>query len=477
MPRRHQPGPVVTVAEMQAAEQAIFAAGTSVGTLMHIAGTGAAEIVWRVGGRTPTLVLCGRGNNGGDGYVIAEYLRDRGVPVQVAAAGEPKTEAAAAARAAYGGVVVSLDQAQRAAQCVDCLFGSGLNRPVDDALWAPFAAAMRRARRRIAIDLPSGIDSDRAELLNAVPPIDITIALGAWKQAHLLEPAASHMGVLTLVDIGADFAGHRAWRLAQPRFSAPSADANKYRRGLVQILAGAMPGAALLAARAAQSAGAGYVRIAGMTPPPAGIAADMVWQQAEDAAAMAALLDDARIGALLVGPGLGRDAAAETLLDQALAAAAPLVIDADALHLLTPRRQRLRARSHAVVLTPHHGEFTVLAQDIGAVGEAGDKIARTRAAARALGAHVVYKGADTVLAAPGHDVIIADRASPWLSVAGSGDVLAGTIAARLATGSEPLDALAEAHWLHRRAAMHAGPAFTAAGLAQAIAPALAESLA
>ncbi|MEZ5708875.1 MAG: NAD(P)H-hydrate dehydratase [Blastomonas sp.] len=462
--------PVVTVAEMVAAEQALFDSGITVDALMARAGEGAAQLIWRIGHRTPTLILCGPGNNGGDGYVIAQSLYRHGVPVTVAANGEPKTDAARNARAAYEGETVDVLDAKPAEQFVDCLFGSGLTRAVGDPLWQQFERLFNGARRRIAIDLPSGVDADGAQPLNAVGRFDHCIALGAWKYAHLLEPAASLMGQLSLVDIGVALSGHAARRLAKPVLSVPDASAHKYSRGLVAMVAGAMPGAIQLSARAAQGAGTGYVRIIGGEPP-AGLPADLVWEAGDTSVALA----DPRISAILIGPGLGRDGAAQALLQNVLASKAPLVLDADALHLLGPCHSALAGRTAPAILTPHAGEFAVLASAYELDGS-GNKAEQALALARKSGASVIFKGADSVLASPDGSVTIADRNNGWLSVAGSGDVLAGIVAARLAGHGDAHRAMAEAQWLHDSAARLAGPSFSAGGLAAHVAPALAECL-
>ncbi len=462
---------------MVAAEQAVFASGISVDALMLRAGQGAGDLIWRIGGLTPTLILCGPGNNGGDGYVIAEYLRLKGVPVCVAALAEPRTDAARNARAHYGGEVITLADAKPHSQLVDCLFGSGLTRPLDADLWARFSALVSAAQRSFAVDLPSGADADRAIWLNAPLRFDHVLALGAWKYAHMLEPVARDFGSLSLIEIGVDPHGQVVARLQKPLISPPDATSHKYRRGLVAVLAGAMPGAAHLAARAAQASGAGYVKLIGAGEAPASLPADLVWERADDAAAVAGRIADERIGSVLIGPGLGRTPAAAALLAAALASRHPLVIDADALHLLKAQQSALARRAAPVLLTPHHGEAMVLADGIAGWAEGGNKVEQAQRLAAAWGAHIVYKGADSVIAAPDGQAVIADRRCSWLSVAGTGDVLAGCIAARLANHGRPFAALCEAVWLHDRAARIAGPAFSALELAGKLPEALEACLA
>lgn len=461
MPRAEQ---ILTAAQMRSAEQALIDAGTSVDELMQTAGRGAAEWVWRLSGGRSVTVLAGPGNNGGDGYVIAEAIRQRGGAARVIAAAAPQTAAARTARALFRGEVLGSDAPVSGEVLVDCLFGTGLTR----ALSADHAALLNRLaashHRRIAIDLPSGIDSDLGlALCRDLPDYHLTVALGAWKHAHFLMPAAAAMGALRLVPIGVAPVEGAASLVAQPRLAPPAAHAHKYTRGLLGVIGGAMPGAALLAARAAQGAGAGYVKL--LAAPGVQAPADLVREDAP----LAEALGDTRFAALLAGPGLGRDAAARERLAMVLAEAVPVVLDADALVLLAPR---LLAQGGApLIATPHEGELLALERAFACEGT-GSKADRARALALASGMIVVAKGADTVVAAPDGRLALAARASSWLSTAGTGDVLAGTIASRLASGADPFEAACQGVWLHGEAARLCPPAFTALQLAKAIPGAL-----
>ncbi|MFM5893234.1 MAG: NAD(P)H-hydrate dehydratase [Novosphingobium sp.] len=458
---------VLTAAQVRAAEQALIDAGTSVDELMQRAGRGAADWVWRLSGGRSVTVLCGPGNNGGDGYVIAEALRERGGDVAVVAAAEPATEAARNARGLYRGEVLGADAAPHAEVLVDCLFGTGLTRPLTDEHFALLTRLAATHHHRIAIDLPSGIDSDSGAMLNAgLPTFDLTVSLGAWKRAHFLMPAAQMMGAVRLVSIGLPDCQGAACAIARPRLSAPAASAHKYSRGLLGVIGGAMPGAAVLAARAAQHAGAGYVKLLG---PHGSVPAELV----HDARPLAESLADSRFNALLVGPGLGREGAAREALTLALAEQKPTVADADALVLLAPRM--LAEHAAPLILTPHEGELKALEQAFGCSGE-GSKADRTLALASAARAVVVAKGPDTVIATPDGRLAFAGRASSWLSTAGTGDVLAGTIASRLASGADAFEAACEGVWLHAEAAHLAGSAFTASELADVIKAAYAACL-
>lgn len=455
---------ILTAAQMRAAELEIPA---SVDELMQRAGRGAAEWVWRAAAGRAVTVLCGPGNNGGDGYVIAEALRERGGEVAVVAATEPKTEAAQTARALYGGEVLAPDSDVHGEVLVDCLYGSGLTRP----LWGDdldlFLRLAARHRLRIAVDLPSGVEADTGALLNpGLPRFDLTIALGAWKFAHFLMPAAQTMGALLLVEIGVEAVAGAARAIARPQLSAPAVEAHKYTRGLLGVIGGAMPGAALLAARAAQQAGAGYVKL--FADVAAGLA-DLV----VDSAPLDEALRDPRLSALLIGPGLGRDDSARQRLAMAIARNIPLVLDADALTLLDSGA--LNEHSAGCIVTPHGGELRTLEQAF-VMDRAGSKLERALALAPECGAVIVAKGPDTVVAMGDGSLACAMRASSWLSVAGTGDVLAGTIASRLATGLHPFTAACEGVWLHGEAARLAGPAFTASQLAAMIRSAYAACL-
>ena len=458
---------VLTAAQMRAGEAALIAGGTSVDELMRRAGQAAAEWVWRLSGGHSVTVLCGPGNNGGDGYVIAEWLRVRGVAVTVVAAAEPQTDAARNAQCLYQGEVLGPPATSHGEVLVDCLFGTGLTRPLSADHAALLARLAARHHKLIAVDLPSGIDADLGLPLNSdLPGNDLTLALGAWKLAHFLMPAAATMGALRLVEIGVEPVAGAAQMIGRPHFATPGVAAHKYTRGLLGVIGGAMPGAAALAALAAQGAGAGYVKLLGQGT---ALAADLV----HDPRPLADALGDKRLNAMLIGPGLGRDGAAREELTLALAGQIPAVLDADALMLLTPRL--LSEHSAPLIATPHDGELAALEAAFGLSG-AGSKIARAADLARASGAVLVAKGADTVVAAPDGRIALARRGSSWLSTAGTGDVLAGTIASRLAAGTEAFTAACEGVWLHGEAARLCPAPFTASQLAAQVRSAYAACL-
>ncbi|MBT2133912.1 NAD(P)H-hydrate dehydratase [Croceibacterium sp. LX-88] len=456
---------IFTVAQMRAAEQALIDRGESVGSLMERAGKGVADWIWRIAHGRSVTVLCGPGNNGGDGYVIAQELARRGTHVVVVAPSEPATDAARAARERYRG---TFDTAGNGGVLVDCLFGSGLTRPLSPELVALLSREAVRHSALLAVDVPSGIDSDTGRPLNeGLPANDVTVALGAWKFAHWLMPAMAAMGQRRLVPIGVEPIAGAATLLTRPHLSAPAIDAHKYTRGLVLVIGGVMPGAAQLASEAALRGGAGCVRLAAQGLHPSATP-DLVLKRGP----LVDLLADERTTAVLAGPGLGLDETARVKLGEVLAADRPTVLDADALTLLRPRH--CESRSAALILTPHLGEMARLCESFGI--DEGNRIDRATKLAQAAQAVVVAKGPDTLIAAPDGRLALAPPATSWLSVAGSGDVLSGIAVSRLAAGADGFTAACEAVWLHGEAARLAGPAFTASGLARNVSEAYAATL-
>ncbi|MFN3988899.1 MAG: NAD(P)H-hydrate dehydratase [Erythrobacter sp.] len=454
---------VLTAAQMRAAEQALFDAGTSIIDLMERAAGGAAEWIRRIAAGRSVTVLCGPGNNGGDGYVIARRLREAGHAVRVVAPLAPATEAARAARERWG-KAIETGQGAAAGVLVDCLFGSGLARPLSPDNRDLLAELAAHHQIRVAVDLPSGIATDSGAVLNeGLPHYHLTLALGAWKPAHWRLPGRLMMGQLRLVPIGIGPVAEAAQLIERPRIEPPPATSHKYLRGLLGIVTGAMPGASLLAARAAQGAGAGYVKLFARQPDPR-TPPDIVTETATLEQALA----DPRLKAVLIGPGLGRDTQSRALLETALKDAPALVLDADALMLLAPA---MLSRTIPMLATPHEGELKNLAQAFRIKEKNCQE--RALALARASGMVVLAKGPDTLVAAPDGRIALAPPAPTWLSVAGTGDVLAGIAASRMAAGRDPFVAACEAVWLHSAAARRCGPAFAPSQLAEQVAPALA----
>lgn len=446
--------PILTAEQMRAAEQAAIDGGTSVEKLMESAGAALAEATWRFAGPMPALILCGPGNNGGDGYVAARHLSERGLEVRVAALADPKTKVAKWASAQWGRPVEELTaDTLPAPLLIDCLFGTGLKKPLDALVSKQLLRLAAQSRCPIACDVPSGTDSDSGMLLSPIPDYAMTVAFGALKPAHRLAPAAFKCGRIVLADIGIPVQSD--WNeIGAPHLPPLDPEGHKYDRGLVHCLAGHMPGAIALAASAAARAGAGYVRVS-TSRSIDGLPSAIVQTDT-------AQINDPRIGAILVGPGLGDIPQVLTL---ALTGRAPVVIDADAIGLVGEPE---RLKGHDAIVTPHEGEFAQLFGKI-----EGSKAERALEAARRSGAVLVYKGPDTLVAAPDGRVGFAPPAPEWLASAGTGDVLAGMIAALRARGIPSFDAACAAVWLHGRAAEIAGPAMIADDLVAAIPVALA----
>ncbi len=434
--------PILNIAQMRAAELAMTAHGVSLAELMERAGAALADLVWRAAAGRAVLILAGPGNNGGDGYVAARLLAERGANVSVAASAPPATELARAAAAKWGGAVDALGpETVPAPVLVDAVFGVGLTRPLAPELVATLGRLVQAADRRIAVDVPTGIASDSGACLSPVPQYDLTLALGALKPAHVLLPAAGHCGELYFAGLGIAVDSNIA---TLDRFAPllPGASSHKYSRGQVLVIGGAMGGAGALAANAALRAGAGYAVLHGE----AGAAAQAV---VRDGAMLAERLRDRRLGAVVLGPGQTEGAELDALTAEVVATGRPVVLDAGAIKAgLAPLAAAAMLRPPAI-LTPHSGEF-----DRAFGGLRGSKIDRTRAAAKKSGAVLVHKGADTIIAAPDGRVAAAWPGSPHLASAGTGDVLAGACGAMLAQGFAPFEAACRAvAWHIERARM------------------------
>jgi hydroxyethylthiazole kinase-like uncharacterized protein yjeF len=337
---------------------------------------------------------------------------------------------------------------------IDALFGTGLARGLDDHLSQMLSELVQKATISVACDLPSGVESDSGAFLNSLHRYDLTVTFGALKPAHLLDPAMHKCGRIVLGDIGIEANGE--WHeIAAPQVPPLGPDANKYSRGLVHLLAGEMPGAIALAAKAAARSGAGYVRVS-TARPIEGLPCAIVQTGT-------AKVNDERIDCLLVGPGMGD---IPHMLTLALTSRAPKVLDADA---ITHLGDFERLKGQDAIITPHEGEFRRLFAKID-----GSKPERTLDAARRSGAVLVYKGPDTLVASPDGRLGFAPPAPAWLATAGTGDVLSGIIAALRARGLPPFEAACAGVWIHGRSAEHAGPNMIADDLVGAITQVLAD---
>src|SRR5882724_5642490 len=465
---------ILTVAEMARADALATAGGVPGLTLMEAAGEAVAREVRRRWPRGPVAVLCGPGNNGGDGFVAARLLQEAGWPVRLALLGErPALRGdAAAAAARWPGQAAALSPAilDGAALAIDALFGAGLARPLEGAARAVVEALNARRLPCLAVDLPSGVQGDSGQVLGAAPQATATVF--RRKPAHLLLPGRGLAGEVVVADIGIPASVLDEIRptlventpaLWGPRFPWPRPEDHKYRRGHLLIAGGeVMTGAARLAARAARRIGAGLVTLACTRASHPIYAADspgLVTAIVDDAAAFAALLSDTRRNALLIGPGHGVTPETRRRTLAALAAGKACVIDADALTVFADRPPDLfDAVRVPSLLTPHEGEFARLFPDL---ANLPDKLERARQAAARAKMTVLLKGTDTVIAAPDGRAAINSNAPPTLATGGSGDVLAGMAAGLMAQGLPPFEAAAAAAWLHGDAAAAFGPGLIA----------------
>ena len=465
---------LLTTEQMARADALAIAGGTPGLELMEAAGRAVADRICLRWASRPTAVLCGPGNNGGDGFVIARLLEGRGWPVRVAllgGRGRLKGDAAVNAGRWAGPVeAMSAGALEDAELVVDAVFGAGLDRAVDGAARAAIEAI--GGRPCAAVDVPSGVDGDTGAILGAAPKASITVTFFRRKPAHLLVPARFSMGEVHVADIGipdsvldeirpAAFAnGPEIWAGA---LRWPQPGDHKYSRGHAAIAGGGeMTGAAKLAARAAMRIGAGMVSV--LCPQAArALYADLVGPlvvAANGPKAFSDYLADPRRRAALVGPGAGVSDDTRAVALAALGSGKPTVLDADALTVFADAPDALFAATggtHAI-LTPHEGEFARLFDC------RGDKPARAREAAARSGAAVLLKGADTVIAAPDGRAAINANAPPDLATAGAGDVLAGLALGLLAQGLAPFEAACAAAWIHGEAAAAFGPGLIAEDL-------------
>jgi len=473
---------LLSVDQMYRADALAVAAGVPGIRLMEQAGWAVADAVRRRWSPRPVTVLCGPGNNGGDGFVVARLLREAGWPVRLALLGDGdrlKGDAAASA-ARWTGPVAALDPSavDGAELIVDAVFGAGLTRPVEGIVAATLTAARDRGVPLVAVDVPTGVHGDTGAVLGTAAPADLTVTFFRRKPGHLLFPGRGLCGALLVADIGIPEAvlgeirpetwmnGPALWL---PAYPWPTHDSHKYTRGHALIAGGGgRTGAARLAARAAMRAGAGLVTIAAepsAVPIYAAAMAGALIEPAPDAASFRTLLADPRRNAVLVGPGGGTGPRTRTQARDALAAGRPTVLDADALTVFQDAPDALfdAIGSAGCVLTPHDGEFRRLFPDI-----VGDRLTRARAAARRSGAVLVLKGPDTVIAAPDGRAAINANAPPDLATGGTGDVLAGFILAHLAQGMHGFEAACAAGWLHGAAASAFGPGLIAEDLPETL---------
>lgn len=476
---------LLTPREMSRADQLAVRGGMPGRQLMEEAGAAVAHAImarWPVG---PVTVLCGPGNNGGDGFVVACHLDRAGWPVRLALFGplEALRGDAAIHAQAWSGPVERLtaDVLEHASLVVDAMFGAGLSRPLEGALLHIVRCLRESGVPVCAVDVPSGLDGATGQPCPDAVCAALTVTFFRKKPGHVLLPGRMLCGELICARIGipddvldevvpACFENHPdLWREVYPW---PRADGHKYRRGHALVVGGPdMPGAVRLASYGAARAGAGLVTLA--VPPAvwaiqAAALTSVMVRALPETGALASLLADERLNALLIGPGMGRSDAVRTQVLELLAARRATVLDADALSAFQVGPEVLFDALHdACVLTPHEGEFARLFPTL-----AGSKLDRARKAARRTGAVCLLKGADTVVAHPDGRAVINSNAPPELATGGSGDVLAGLILGLLAQGLQAFDAACAAVYLHGLAAQQVGSGLIAEDLPDAIPAAL-----
>ena len=463
---------LLDVRRMSDADRITVASGTSANELMDNAGKSVAREIQRRWSVRPVIVLCGPGNNGGDGFAAARQLSEAGWPVRVALLGLRDHLAGAALHHAeqWHGSFERLTPSvlDGAELVVDAIFGAGLSRALEGSAEETLIAAARKKSPIVAIDVPSGLMGDTGEVLGAVASV-LTVTFFRKKPGHLLLPGRLLCGEVVVADIGIPTSvleqiepdtfenDPMLWISSLPR---PTEGGNKYTRGHALISGGyPMTGAARMAARAAARAGAGLTTIAVSSialPVYAAALTSIMVQPLAVPEDFVCLLDDQRYSALLIGPGAGTGEETRARVLAMLATGRPTLLDADAITAFADDPSTLeQAITGPCVLTPHDGEFRRL------FDPSGDKLVRTRAAARRSGAVIVLKGSDSVITAPDGRAVINSNAPPSLATAGSGDVLSGILLGLLAQGMEPFLAAAAAVWLHGAAATEFGPGLIA----------------
>jgi hydroxyethylthiazole kinase-like uncharacterized protein yjeF len=480
---------LLTTAEMAEADRLTIAGGVPGIELMENAGRAVADAASDMLHGRRVVVVAGPGNNGGDGFVAARHLAERGHAVRVSFVGDRSRlkgdEALAAKRWAGPVEDASPGELIKSDIVIDALFGAGLDRAVEGLPRAMIEAMNASGAAVLAVDLPSGINGTTGAVMGTAVRAHRTVTFFRRKTGHLLLPGRQHCGTVHVADIGipasvlatikpSTFANRpELWGSLFPRLAATG---HKYARGHAVVVSGGVSttGAARLAARGALRAGAGLVTIASPSDALAVNAASnlaVMVRQVDGATQLAEFLTDSRRNAVVLGPGGGVGQAMREQVTAAVASTAAVVLDADALTSFVPAALAeiiAKRANRNVVLTPHDGEFSRLFKAISEDAHVYAKLEKARAAAQICGAVLLLKGADTVVAAPDGRASIADNAPPYLATAGAGDVLAGMIGGLMAQDMPAFEAASAAVWLHGDAASEFGPGLIAEDLPEAL---------
>lgn len=472
---------LLTAEEMSRAEQLAVEAGTTYLTMMENAGRGVAEeVVRRFPRGSRVTVLCGPGNNGGDGFVCARYLRERGYQVRLALLGKqeelPRDPKEMARRWDEAIEPMSLQSLEGAQIIVDAIYGTGLRDNISGIPAQIIEEVTARALPVVAVDVPTGIDATAGVVRGLAFKAAATVTFFRRKTGHILLPGRLYCGDVRAVEIGipatvlADIAPRTFandpdfWLRYFPKLKI---DGHKYDRGHSVVVSGPMEstGAARLAARTALRSGSGLVTVATSKAAfyinAAQLTSVMVAPY-DGPAGLADLLADPRVTAALIGPGAGSDGDVRDLVSSVLASEATAVLDAEGLTAFSEAPSELfdqiKARPAPTIMTPHEGEFKKVFPEL---DDEPSKLERARRAAEMSGAVVILKGPDTVVAAPDSLASVSENAPPWLATAGSGDVLAGLVTGLLGQGMAAFDAAAAAVWIHGELAVAFGPGLIA----------------
>ena len=489
MKRRIDQNAVLTPSEMAEADRLAIAGGATGAWLMENAAQAVKSVVLaNYPGIQRAIVLCGPGNNGGDGYVVARLLRQLGIETIVHCDRRPKpgTDAQAAALLWKGDALALPSLELRSGDVViDALYGAGFT----GALQGEDAVAAQKVTQAgvpvIAIDLPSGLSGEtgQGDCIRA----DHTVTFFRKKPGHLLYPGRQMCGALHVAEIGIsagvlDDITPKLWENGPELFEAflpkPDCETHKYRRGAVGVFSGGATatGAARLSAMAAARAGAGAVTVFGPADALPALAAQLtsvMIRQVDDIAQAAIALEDGKLTSVVLGPGFGRYDFLRDVALSALKSSVPrgLVLDADVFSAFASEPKiffkAIAASASQAVLTPHEGEFHRVFPAVSK--QAASKAEKARQAARLSAAVILYKGPDTVIASPDGRAAINSNGGPELATAGSGDVLAGIITGLLAQGMPAFEAACAGVWMHGEAGAKAGMALVAEDLVEALA--------